>query len=129
MDDSAFDDARDNCSDKRNGESVVDVEFEWSFCIIMSVMWKDIQKASDEIERFSCDIGDLENWTNPLTDELSRGVDTLFLVLDEDWDFPSARGFQNSGDLLDSLFQDLGRTDIDFGDDDHDWNIKSQCDT
>jgi hypothetical protein len=69
----------------------------------------------------------LEDWADSLGDELSGGVDAFFCVLDEDWDFASAWRFKDSGDLLDGLLENLWWTDIDFGDDDHDWDVECQC--
>ena len=129
MNDSAFDDPRDYCTDEGDGKGVVDVELEWSFCIVMAMMRKDVQESPDEIQRLSSHIGDLEDRAYPLGNELSSCVDTLFPILDEDWDFACAWGFEDSRDLLNSLFEDLRWADVDFGDDYHDWDIQGQCDT
>ena len=105
------------------------MKLERSFSIVVAMMWKDIQERPYEIQRFSCNIGDLEDRAYPLGNELSGGIDTLLLVLDENWDLPRARTFQYFGDLLNCLLQDLGRTNIDFGDDNHDWDVQSQGNT
>jgi len=79
------------------------VELERCFSIVVTVMRKDIEECSDEVEIFASDVRDLENWAYSLADELSSSLDRFFAVLDEDWDFASARRFQYSGKLSDCL--------------------------
>lgn len=50
-------------------------------------------------------------------------VDALLAILDEDRDFAGAGGFQDFGQLCDGLLEDLGRADVDLGDDDHDRDV------
>ena len=52
-----------------------------------------------------------------------RRIDALLAILDEYRDFPCTRRLQNLRKLGDSLLQNLRRTDIDFGDYDHDGDI------
>jgi hypothetical protein len=93
VDDSRFDDTRDYCSNEWDGESVIDVELKRSFSVIVAVMRKDIQECADQVQRLSSDVGNLEDGTDTLTDELGSSVDTLLPVFDEDWDFPRAGAF------------------------------------
>ncbi len=79
------------------------MELERCFSIVVTVMRKDIEECSDEVEIFASDVRDLENWAYSLADELSSSLDRFFAVLDEDWDFASARRFQYSGKLSDCL--------------------------
>jgi len=79
------------------------VELERCFSIVVTVMRKDIEECSHEVEIFASDVRDLENWAYSLADELSSSLDRFFAVLDEDWDFASARRFQYSGKLSDCL--------------------------
>ena len=53
MDDAASDDAGDDCADKGHGEGVVDVELEGGFGIVVSVVRKNVEKGSDEVEGFA----------------------------------------------------------------------------
>jgi len=93
MNDSALDNSGNDRADEWDRESVIDVELERSFCIIVSMMRKDVQENTDEIERFSCDVRDLEYRADSLRNELCGGINALFLVLDEDGDFASAWRF------------------------------------
>lgn len=56
MYDAGFDDAANNSANKGNGESVVDVEFERSFNVIMAVMREDVEEGPHKIERLACDV-------------------------------------------------------------------------
>ena len=69
------------------------MEFKGGFGVVISVMGEDVQECSDQIETFACDVGYLEDGTYPLADELSRRLNRVCAVLDEDWNFPSAWGF------------------------------------
>ena len=93
------------------------------------MMWQDVQECPDQIEAFPCNVGDLEHGAYPLADELRCGLDSLVVVFDEDGYLLGSRGFQYAGQLGDCLLQDLGRTDVDFGYDYHDWYIQRQGDT
>ena len=126
VDHAAFDHAAHHCAHERDGEGVVDVEFERTFCIVVAVVWQDVQERPHQVKALACDVGDLENGTYPLADELSGGLDGLFAVLDEDGDFTGAGRFENAGQLGDGLLQDLRRADVDFSDDHHDWDVESQ---
>ena len=64
-----------------------------------------------------------------MTDELSRCVDALLSCLDESWYFASARALHDFSDLCDGLLQDVGRTYVDLGDNDHDWHVESKGNT
>ena len=56
----------------------------------MSVVREDIQESPHKIQILSSDVGDLEDGTYPLTDELSCSVDGVLAILDEDRNFPCA---------------------------------------
>lgn len=79
------------------------MELERCFSIVITVVRKDVEECSHEVEILASDIGDLEDGAYSLADELSSSLDRLFAVLDEDWDFASARRFQYSGKLSDGL--------------------------
>ena len=103
------------------------MEFELGLRVIMAMVRQDVQEGADEVERFACNIGDLEDRAYSLGDELSCSLDGLSTVLDKDGDFASTGRLQDTGELRDGLFQDLWRANVDFGDDNHDRNIQSQC--
>lgn len=52
-------------------------------------------------------------------------VDTVFAILDEDWNFSCSRRFEDLGQLRYGLLENLRRADVYFGDDHHDWDIQS----
>lgn len=93
------------------------------------MMRQDIQEFSNKVKGLASDVGDLKYGADALRDELCGGIDALLAILDEYWDFPRSRGFEDPGYLLDGLFQDLGRADVNLGDDDHYRNVQRQCDT
>ena len=97
--------------------------------IVVAMVRQDIEERSHKIKAFSRDIGYLEDGTDPLTDELSCGFNSILAVFDKDWDFASTGRFQYSGYLSDGLLQDVWRTNINFGNDDHDWHIQGQGNT
>lgn len=128
MYDSGLDDPRDNGTDKGDTEGVIDVEFKRSIGVVVSMVWENIHERPHQIQRLSCDIRDLENRADSPRNELCRCVYAILPVLDEYWDFPRSLGFQNLGKLSDSLLENLGRTDIDFGDDYHYRDVESESD-
>lgn len=58
-----------------------------------------------------------------------RGVDAVFSVLNQHWDFASAGRLEDFGKLGDGLLQNLWRTYVDFRDDYHDWDVEGHCNT
>ena len=90
---------------------------------------QDIQECPDQVEVFSCNIGNKEYWTYSLTDELGSCVNTFLARLDESWDLAGSRTLHNLGDLCQSLLQDVRWADVNLGDDNHDRYIESQGDT
>lgn len=90
---------------------------------------QNIQKRAYKVEIMARDVRDLENGAYSPGDELCSSVDALLSVLNENWDFPRALGFQYLGKLRYCLLQNLGRADIDFSDDDHDGYVESQGNT
>jgi len=93
VDDAALDDARHDCPHERHRESVIDMELERGVGIVMAMVRKDIEERPHEIQVLAGDVGDLEDGADSLADELSRGVDALLSVLDEDGDLASTRTF------------------------------------
>ena len=126
VDHAAFDDAGDNGSDEGDGEGVVDVEFEWSLGVVVPVMGQDVEERADQVETFTRDVGNLEDGADALRDELAGGLDGFLVVLDENRDLAGAGGFEDARQLGDGLLQDLRRTDVDLGDNDHDWDIERE---
>jgi len=51
-------------------------------------------------------------------------VDALLAVLDEDWNLPRSWRLENLGELGDGLLQNLRWANVDFGDDNHDWDVQ-----
>ena len=103
MYDSRFDNSRYYSTDEWYREGVVDVKFEWSFGVIVTVVWDDVEESANEIERVTSHVGDLKDWADTLADELGGGVDAFLLVLDEDGDFSGTRRLENLGQLGDGL--------------------------
>ena len=118
MHNARFHDATNDGSDEGYREGVINVELERSVHVVLSVMRQDIHELADEIKRLACHVRDLEDGTYPLADELCCCVDAFLAVLDEDGDFAGSWRFEDFGELCDGLLQDLGRTDVDFSDDD-----------
>ena len=56
MDDATFDNPGHDRADEGYGESVIDVELERGFCIVISVMRKDIEEGPYEVERLTGDV-------------------------------------------------------------------------
>ena len=46
------------------------MEFEGSLRIIVAVVWEDIEENADQVETFTSDIRDLEDWANARADKL-----------------------------------------------------------
>ena len=91
--------------------------------VIIAVVGKDVEERSNEVEGFAGDVRDLENRTDALGNELRGGLDSVGAVLDKDRDFTSAGRLEDARQLRDGLLQDLRWTDVDFGDDDHHWDV------
>lgn len=73
-------------------------------------------------------VGHLENGTYAAGHKLDRSVYAFLSVLDEDGYFVRTRRFENFRQLRYGLLENLGRADIDFSDDNHDWHFHSECD-
>ncbi len=104
------------------------MEFEGAVGVVVAVVGKDVEEGSDEVEGFAGDVGDLEDGTDALGDELRCGLNGICTVFDEDGDFASTGRLEDAGELGDGLLQDLGWADVDFGDDDHHWHVKREGD-
>jgi len=128
VDDAGLDNAGDDGADEGDGEGVVDVEFEGCLGIVVAVVREDVEEGTHEVEAFAGHVGDLEDGADALGDELSGGRNGLLAVLDQNGDFACPGGFQDAGYLGDGLFEDVGRADVDFGNDDHDGDVKGQSD-
>lgn len=77
----------------------------------------------------TCNIGDLKYGADTSGDELSRRVDALLSVLDKDGNLTCAGRLENFGQLRNRLLENLRWTNINFSDDNHDWDIESKCDS
>lgn len=129
MNDSRLDDAGDDCAYERDGEGVIDVEFEWGVSVVIAVMWENIEEGADEVQRLASDVRDLEHGADALGDKLGGSLNSIGAVFDEDGNFPCARRLKDAGQLGDGLLQDMIGTDVNFGNDYHHRNIKGQGDT
>jgi hypothetical protein len=116
--------ARDDGSDKRYGEGVVDMELERCRAVVVAVVGQNVEEGAHKVEIVSSDIGDLEDGAYSPRHKLGGCVDALLLVLDEDWYLASAGGLQDFGELRDGLLQNLRRANVDFSDADHDRDIE-----
>ena len=54
------------------------------------------------------------------------GVDAFFASLDEDGDLARPLGFEDLRELGDGFLENLGRADVDLGDNDHDGNVERE---
>lgn len=104
------------------------MEFERRSGVVIPMVRQHIQKDPHQIQVLTRDIADLKNRANPLTHKLARRAHTLLSILDEDGYLFGSRGFQDLGELGDGLFEDLGRADVDFGNDDHDRDVEGKGD-
>ena len=121
-----FNNARNHGASERDREDVINMELEGSLGIVAAVVREDVQERPYQVQILSCDIGHLENRTYPLADKLSRCVDTLLTVFDERGNFSCSRTFHDFRDLRYRLLKNMGRTNVDFGDDHHYGNIERQ---
>ena len=95
----------------------------------MAMMWERVEKHAHEVQIVTGDVGYLEDGAYSARDKLSSSLDALFSVLDEDGYFSCARRFEDFGQLSDGLLEDLRRADVNFGNDNHDWDIECEGDT
>lgn len=58
-----------------------------------------------------------------------RCIDTLFSILDKDWNFPRTRGLEDLGELRNSLLENLRGANVNLGYDNHDWYIQCKSNT
>ena len=128
MDDSGFDDARDDGTHKRHGKGVIDMKLERGIGVIVAMVGKDVEERANEVERFTGDVGDLKDGADALGDELGGGLDSIGTVFDEDGDLPCAGGLEDAGQLGDRLLQDLRWANVNLGDDHHHRNVQSKGD-
>lgn len=105
------------------------MEFEGPIGIVIAVVRQNIEERPDEIEAFAGDVGNLENGTYSLADELGSSLNGFIAVLDEDGDFPGAWRLEDAGQLSYGLLENLRWADVDFGDHHHDWHIECECDS
>ena len=105
------------------------MKFESGLFFVVAVVGENVEEGADEVEVVAGDVRDLEDGADAPRDELRCCIDALLAVGDEDGDFPRAGGFEDFGELGDGLLEDLGRTDVDFGDDDHDGDVEREGDT
>jgi len=83
VDDARVDNARYDGTDEGDGEGVIDMKFEGSVGVIVAVVGKNVKEGSDEVEGFACDVGDLEDRTDALRDELRGRLNSVGAVFDE----------------------------------------------
>lgn len=113
-------------ANKRYGKRIVDMELERRRAVVVPVVGQYVEEGADQVKIVSGDIRYLEDGAYSTRHELSRSVDALLLIADEDGYFPRARRFENFGELRYGLFQNLRRTDVDFGYADHDWHVQRE---
>ena len=63
------------------------MELEGSVGVIVAMVRKDVEESSDKVERFTCDVGDLEYGTDALRDKLRGGLNGVSAVFNENGDF------------------------------------------
>lgn len=105
------------------------MELEWRISIVPSVVRKNIQESSHEVQVLSCDVGNLKYWAYSVTDELSGRVDALLPILDKGWHLAGSRASHNLGDLCNCLLQDVGRANVNLGHDNHDGHVERKGDS
>jgi hypothetical protein len=71
----------------------------------------------------------LETWKTGHIRLDTNWVDAVLPVLDEGRYFPCTGRFKDFRQLSDGLFENLGRTYVDFGNDNHDRHIECKCNT
>lgn len=77
----------------------------------------------------TCDVRNLENRTYPPRNELGGRIDTIFAIFYEYRYFPGALRLQDLRKLGDSLLQDLRRTYVNLGNNDHHRDVEREGDT
>lgn len=102
------------------------MEFKGRPSVVIAMVRKYIQERSDQVQTLPCNVGYLKDRTYPLADELGSSLDGLFMVFDENRNFPCAWRFEYSSKLRYSLLQNLGWANIDFGYHNHHRHIECQ---
>lgn len=119
-------DTRDYSSYVRDGEAVVNMELEGRVGVVAAVVGEDVEERANQVEVFAGDVRDGEDGADALGDELRGGVNALLAVADEGRYLPRVWALHDLLDLRYGLLQDVGRANVDFGDDDHDRDVQSQ---
>lgn len=104
------------------------MEFEWSLGVIIPVVRQDVEESTDKVQTFTGDVRNLEDRADTLRDELASGLDGFLPAFNENRDLAGARRFEDARELGDSLLQNLGRANVNLGDDYHDWDIECKRD-
>ena len=104
------------------------MELERGLGVVVSVMRQNVEESTDKVQTFASDVRNLKDRADTLRDELTSSLDGFLPVLDKDRDLSGTRRFEDAGELGDSLLQDLGRADVNFGDDYHDWDVECERD-
>lgn len=94
--------------------------------VISSVVRQDVQEGPDKVEILSCHVGHEEHGAYPLAHELSCRVYALLASLDESRNLARSRTLHDLGDLGYCLLENVGRANVDLGDNHHDRDIQSQ---
>lgn len=94
--------------------------------MVVPVVRQHVQEEPHKIEVLAGDVGHLEDGAYPLADKLSRRVDALFAVCDKGWHLSGAGTLHDLVDLADGLLENVGRANVNLGDDDHDGNVERQ---
>lgn len=86
-----------------------------------------VKEHANQVNIVASDVGHLEDGTYAAGHKLGRSVYALLPVFNEDWYLVRTRRFENFRQLRNGLLENLGWTDIDFSDDNHDWHFHGKC--
>lgn len=92
--------------------------------MVVAMVRQHVQKGPYKIEVLAGDVGHLEDGTYPLAHKLGRRVDALFAGCDKGRHLSRPRALHDLVDLANGLLEDVGRANVNLGDDDHDWHVE-----
>ena len=126
VDNARFDDTRYYCTSEWDGKGIVDLKFERALRIVPSVVRKDIKEEAHQVEILASDVGHLEDGTYSMADKLRCSIYAVLPIFDKGWDFARAGAFHDFGNLSDAFLKNVGRANVNFGNNHHDRYIQRQ---
>lgn len=121
-------DPRDDRTRKGNRECVINMELKRGIRVIPSMMGEDVQERPHKVERLARDVGHEKDRTYPLTDKLRSRINALLTRTYKRRHLPRAGALHYFRNLRQRLLEDVGRANVNLGDDDHDRDVEREGD-